>query len=249
MTVFHMARGLIRRRILVNFRVDPEVMLPIVPPGFRIKELDGYAVAGICLIRLEELRPASLPWPLGLASENAAHRVAVGWADREAVFIPRRDTNSRFVLAAGGRLFPGEHHQAAFEVHDDGSEVDFWMRSLDGEVEVRLTGHETDGLPPTSRFASMADASNFFATGSVGYSTTRSGGRLEGLRLTTNGWTVSPLAIDSVYSSYFADRRRFPKGSVEFDCALIMRNIEHEWTAAVPPALETVGLVGAGRRH
>jgi hypothetical protein len=29
--------------------------------------------------------------------------------------------------------------------------------------------------------------------------------------------------------SDFSDSRRFPEGSVEFDHALIMRNIAHEW--------------------
>ena len=30
-------------------------------------------------------------------------------------------------------------------------------------------------------------------------------------------------------STFFEDRSWFPPGSVEFDSALIMRNIEHEW--------------------
>jgi len=32
-----------------------------------------------------------------------------------------------------------------------------------------------------------------------------------------------------VESSFFEDRALFPPGSVEFDCALLMRGIEHEW--------------------
>jgi hypothetical protein len=42
-------------------------------------------------------------------------------------------------------------------------------------------------------------------------------------------WKITPLAVERVYSSYFADESRFPPGSVEFDCALLMRNIPHEW--------------------
>jgi len=43
---------------------------------------------------------------------------------------------------------------------------------------------------------------------------------------------VDPEAMQSVikvYSSYFSDVARFPKGSIEFDNALIMRNVAHEW--------------------
>jgi len=31
------------------------------------------------------------------------------------------------------------------------------------------------------------------------------------------------------YSSFFADEAAFPPGSAAFDCALIMRNVAHEW--------------------
>jgi len=37
------------------------------------------------------------------------------------------------------------------------------------------------------------------------------------------------LQVHDVFSSYFSDETKFPAGSVEFDCALIMRDIEHEW--------------------
>jgi hypothetical protein len=32
-----------------------------------------------------------------------------------------------------------------------------------------------------------------------------------------------------VRSSFFEDRSLFPAGSIAFDCALVMRGIEHEW--------------------
>jgi hypothetical protein len=32
-----------------------------------------------------------------------------------------------------------------------------------------------------------------------------------------------------VTSSFFEDSALFPKGSIEFDCALLMCGIEHEW--------------------
>lgn len=64
---------------------------------------------------------------------------------------------------------------------------------------------------------------------SVGYSVTSDPGRLDGLKLRTTEWRVEPLDVSNVQSSYFSNENKFPKGSVEFDHALIMRNIEHEW--------------------
>lgn len=230
-------QGVIRRRILVNFRVDPAVMQAELPSRFRPKLHRGNAIAGICLIRLEHIRPRRTPGWLGIASENAAHRIAVEWEDpaggrREGVFIPRRDTGSVLNHLAGGRVFPGEHHLAAFSVDESPDRIDLAMRSRDGVVSVRVRGTVGRALPPSSGFASLAEASAFFEPGSLGYSVTAEAGRLDGIALRTRGWHVEPLEVEDVYSSWFADRTRLPEGSAVFDCALLMRNVEHEWQGA-----------------
>jgi hypothetical protein len=228
--------GNIRRRILVNFRVDPEVIQNALPSRFTPKLHQGHAVAGICLIRLEHIRPKMLPQAIGITSENAAHRIAVLWEDngtpQEGVYIPRRDTNSPVNYLLGGRLFPGEHHKAVFNVQEDDSKVALSMRSEDGDVSVEVSGTMAEELPQTSIFGSLSEASSFFETGSLGYSATADVKRLDGLRLETKEWRVEPLELEKVYSSYFADATKFPKGSAEFDHALIMRDIAHEWHSA-----------------
>jgi hypothetical protein len=231
--------GVIRRRILVNFRVDAEIMQRVLPAPFRPKLVGDAALAGICLIRLEQLRPRGVPVAFGLSSENAAHRVAVLWTTpegepREGVYIPRRDSGSALNAVVGGRIFPGEHHRAAFHVREEGEAIEITMRSLDGEVAVDLRARRGTGLPPTSRFASVAEASAFLEKGSLGYSETATGDRLDGLHLVTRGWRVDPLDVEHVYSSFFSNVVRFPAGSVTFDSALSMRNIEHEWHLAPP---------------
>src|SRR5438046_1668366 len=111
--------GVIDRRILINYRVEPEVQAPLLPAPFRPQVHNGFGWAGICLIRLAQLRPRLVPAWMGLTTENAAHRIAVEWdeggAVRTTVYVLRRDSNSRFNAWAGGRLFPGVHHLARFE--------------------------------------------------------------------------------------------------------------------------------------
>lgn len=228
--------GIIRRRLLVNFRVEPEVIQRHLPAPFRPKLHDGHAIAGICLIRLEGIRPKRVPRLLGITSENAAHRIAVVWEDggktREGVYIPRRDTSSLLNHLAGGRVFPGEHHRARFQVTDDGDRIELHMQAADGNVQVDVAGHVAAELPPASVFRSVSAASSFFEPGSLGYSATASGHRLDGIVLRTHSWAVTPLAIERVHSSYFSEESLFPAGSVTFDCALLMRDIAHEWQAA-----------------
>ena len=226
--------GLIRRRLLVNYRVDPAVIAKLLPEGFRPKLHHGHAIAGICLIRLEGIRPQVLPVWAGINSENAAHRIAVLWEDdegipREGVFIPRRDTGSLANHLAGGRLFPGEHHLADFLVTDEDGKIEMAVKSRDGRMTLRLSAHESTEFPADSCFGSLDDSSAFFQPGSVGFSVTKDCCRLDGIRLDTQRWEVQPLGVSQVESSYFDDRSVFPAGSAAFDHALIMRDIPHEW--------------------
>jgi hypothetical protein len=70
----------------------------------------GFAVGGICLIWLREIRPDGWPAVTGLRSDNAAHRIAVEWDDngqvRTGLYIPRRDTSSMVNALLGGRMNP-----------------------------------------------------------------------------------------------------------------------------------------------
>jgi hypothetical protein len=231
--------GMIDRRILVNFRVDPIVLAKLLPPPFRPKLVNGAGMAGVCLIRLHQMRPRLIPKALGIASENAAHRIAVEWEQdgelREGVFIPRRDTSSRFNTLVGARLFPGSHHHARFQVSEHDDYYSVTVDGDDGRTHLAVAGHASNELPPDSVFESVQAASEFFRRGSVGYSpTTKTPGRFEGLELRSVKWSVQPLAVEVHESSFFEDYARFPSGSVHFDCALLMKNIEHEWHARRP---------------
>lgn len=233
-------QGIVRRRILLNFRVEPEVIQCQLPTPFRPQLVEGRAIAGVCLIRLEQLQPSGLPAILGVSSENAAHRVAVTWTDgsgveRPGVYIPRRDTGSPLNPLLGGRFFPGEHQRARFHVREDARAIDLAMRTLDGAADVRLKAHATDTLPPGSVLGTLEAASRFFAAGSVGYSATGDGPRPDGLELRTSAWHIEPLDVELAESQYFAAGARYPAGSVDLDSALIMRNISHEWRAVPEP--------------
>jgi hypothetical protein len=149
-------QGIIKRRLLVNFRADAQIVQKMLPPQFRPKVYRDQAIVGICLIRLEEIRPKIAPKFLGISSENAAHRIAVQWEDeagttREGVYIPRRDTDSTLNHLAGGRIFPGEHNKAEFRVEEIENEIDFAMKSDDGKVSVKLKGRTSENFPDCRR--------------------------------------------------------------------------------------------------
>ena len=78
----------IERRLLVNYRVDPGALQRVIPAGFRPHLVNGVGVAGICLIRLGQLRPVGLPDFLGLTtcllytSEGQGFYIAMHTLDR-----------------------------------------------------------------------------------------------------------------------------------------------------------------------
>ena len=92
-------KGIIDRRVLINYQVDKKVLETYLPKPFSPTLVKGKGIAGICLIRLKEIRPKGLPKYLGISSENGAHRIAVEWIEngekKEGVYIPRRDTSSK----------------------------------------------------------------------------------------------------------------------------------------------------------
>ena len=226
-------RGVIDRRILVNYRVGPEILATILPKPFQPKLAHGAGMAGVCLIRLKHIRPKLLPSFVGISSENAAHRIAVEWDQkgvrREGVFIPRRDTSSRLNTLVGGKLFPGVHHHATFQVHEQDDHYRIVLDSDDRHTHLVMEGHVASELPKSSIFGSLSEASAFFERESLGYSVTATPGELDGLELRSFSWQVQPLAVERVESSFFENRTAFPAGSVAFDCALLMRGIDHEW--------------------
>lgn len=220
--------GVIERRLLINYRLDPAVARELVPQPLRPQLVDGSAVAGICLLRLGALRPDPVPARLGWRAENAAHRIAVEWNDdtgaRSGVYIPQRHSASWLPVAVGGRLFPGIHHRARFDVREADDRISLRMTSAAAEVaaEVELDDEWTSSLFPT-----LESASGFFREGDVGWSPGRPQGSLEGVRLHTNAWRVEPARALHVTSSFFD---ALPSGAATLDDVLLMRNVPVRWS-------------------
>jgi hypothetical protein len=172
---------------------------------------------------------------MGMSSENAAHRVAVEWEAasglRDGVFIPQRNTESMFNQALGGRVFPGVFSRSRFEVKENSDSVSIRIVDEEGIDQVRFAGDLAEGHEAHSLFATLDEAANFFSLGATGYSLCRDGRNFEGMELRSLSWRISPMRMREAYSRWFSNSELFPSGSVEFDCALVMRNIPHEWNS------------------
>ena len=223
-------KGKVDRSILINYQIDKDALENYLPEPFKPKLVNGKGIAGICLIRLKEIRPKGLPKQIGISSENGAHRIAVEWIEngelKEGVYIPRRDTSSKLNSLAGGTIFPGVHHLAEFSVDESDGKYKVAFVS-DDETSLSIEAKETNNWNNESVFESLDCVSDFFENGSVGYSPDKD--HFEGLELKAYSWKVSLLDVKSVQSSFFENENIFPRGSIKLDNALLMRDIEHEW--------------------
>jgi hypothetical protein len=225
--------GIIARRILLNFRADPEVVRPHVPAPLEVALQNGFAVIGVCLIRLEKLRPKGLPSLIGLSSENMAHRVAIRYphqgALKDGVFIWRRDTDQRLISLLGGRLFPGVHRTAEFCVRENDARLAMHVHTENQEADVQFRADEKAGWEKTKLFAAFDDAREFFRKGDCGFSCSLQENKLEGMQLETLTWNVAPLAAHDITARFYERLGAARPGSIEYDCALLMRGIPHRW--------------------
>lgn len=223
-------KGIIDRRILINYQIDKEVLENYLPKPFKPKLVNGKGIAGICLIRLKDIRPKGLPKQIGISSENGAHRIAVVWTEngkqKEGVYIPRRDTSSKLNALAGGTIFPGLHNLANFIVNETDGNYEIAFKSDDGTA-LSIIAKETNTWNTESVFENLDCASKFFENGAVGYSPDKN--NFDGLELKVYNWKVSLLEVEHEKSGFFENESIFPKGSVKFDNALLMKDIEHEW--------------------
>lgn len=224
--------GIIDRRILVNYRIDPYYLEKILPPPFKPRLVNNYGLGGICLIHFKKMRPTWLPSLMGTSSENGTHRFCVEWKKNgtlyNGVYIKKRFTNSRLHEFGGEKIFPGKLAFSDFKVSEKKGYYSISFKCKDGEYAC-IEAYEADQFPTNSLFKNIEEASKDFRKDQIGYSPDGKKNKFKGVKLNTDNWVVSPLALKRCESSLFSNPDIFPKGSVEVDHVLLMKNIKHNW--------------------
>lgn len=225
--------GLIDRRILINYRVDPDVVKALLPGDMEPLVINGYASAGICLLRLKNIGMKYTPSILRITSENAAHRFLIKYQqdgkETHGVYIPRRDTDSILNIALAGKLFSWPHYRASFQTNESEGKYLVKMQSHDGHSSLSVEAERVNNFPSSSMFDSIDHASDCFRDCSTGISPSTKPNRFKTIRLLTKTWAVKPLRVQKLHSSYFENQSLFRSESIQFDNALLMEGIEHEW--------------------
>jgi hypothetical protein len=236
--MFERHTGIMARRLLVNWRVPPRAAQRALPPGVRPHLVHGHAVVGLCLVRLEKLRPARLPPLFGLASENVAVRMGVEIDTRagpeKAVLIFHRDTNSWVNFLCAPRVGFGRQHRVRISVRQEKDRTQITMSSPAHSFDVAVQPAEE--LSKASVFGALEEAANYFRGSEKGYSPAPAGLGWHAAKLQLFTWKLAPMRILHARSTFI---ERMFGGTASVDSAFVMRNIPHAWTAIRPVTFES----------
>lgn len=228
-------QGLCSRRIILNWRVNPDSLQKILPAPFRPKLVEENGIVGICIIELEEMRPKGMPAFVGMRSINAAPRIAVEWPDEDkpgqfeqGVYIPRRYTSAKWnAFVSKLRFFPTASGAGDIEVEEDeDGKIQAHAVAPDG-MKLSFSGHTADRLDDGSVFKTTQEASDFLKAAQVAYSPNDVNEEFDAIKLKTYQWEAAALSKNEAECTFISDN--FKGDEANFDSALIMRGIAHEW--------------------
>lgn len=230
------------RRILLNFRIDQDIAREILPSVFRPRLCQRYAIGGICLIQFGDLDGNFLPIWMGPGTNTASYRFAVTWEQdgetRFGNYVPRRESNSFLYRSLGDKAFPPVFNRSCFRMSEEGGRVHLRVEGIDDGSEIEFHGQQVEEMTSNSVFGCVEDAVEFFSKNTLSYFPNytdalfygrETTGTYHGVELRIPEWSLQPMKIEMIASSFVDNRRIFPPGSIEIDSAFIMRNVAHTW--------------------
>jgi hypothetical protein len=224
-------RGVVQRRLLVNYRADVGTLGAVLPEPFVAREVgeSGDGIGSVCFTKVRGARTRLSPSLLGVSAEVATHRVSAVCETESGTeacaYVPRRDVSSRSFAFLWNLTMPADLKIGVFRVVEDGC-VYVRVRSAGEHAGVEAHESEPGRIPSTSVFGSVEEASEFFRDGGIEY--TPSGDRYDGVEPRPREWELEPVEVREAISSFFEDL------DAEFDSAFRMGDIRHEWRPRRP---------------
>jgi len=203
LTGLHM-RGLVRRRFLINYPVEPALLEPFVPPGGELSLHQGKAWLSDCFVHISHMRPSVMPPGLGMSFHYLIHRTRArlpfpDGKKREAVLVLDPTIDSRLLKTFGSAMTGVPFKRRPIEFVTDGSAWRLGVRDgkeLIYEAMIRGSSFGTD-MPTNSPFADLSSADEFLLGVSYGGSWNKQAGTLKILAETHNPWQAKVGTCDT----------------------------------------------------
>jgi uncharacterized protein YqjF (DUF2071 family) len=202
LTGLHM-RGMVRRRFLINYPVDPSLLEPFLPPGGQLSRHQGKAWFSDCFVHVSHMRPSIVPSALGLSFRCLIHRTRAvlpfpDGKNREAVLVLDPSIDSRLLGVVGTSMTGVPFKRRPIEFVTDGSAWRIAVRegtNVIYEVMIRAASFRTE-MPANSPFTSLSEADDFLLGVSYGGSWDREDSTLQVLAETHDPWQAQAGTCD-----------------------------------------------------
>jgi uncharacterized protein YqjF (DUF2071 family) len=196
-------QGIVRRRFLINYPVEPSLLEPFVPPGGELSLHQGKAWLSDCFVHISNMRPSWVPRALGITFHYLIHRTraVLPFPDgkkREAVLVLDPSMDSRLLNVFGAPMTGVPFKRRPIDFVTDGSAWRLGVRQGKGliyEAMIRGSSFGTE-MPTNSPFSSLSQADDFLLGVSYGGSWNRETGTLHLLAETHEPWRAQVGTCD-----------------------------------------------------
>jgi Uncharacterized conserved protein (COG2071) len=190
----------LRHVLAVTYAFPQEQLEPLVPPGLALDTLRGLGFAAVAVVRVERIRPAFAPKPVGVSAFMAGYRIFVrSGTSLRGLRIVRSETDSHVLAGLGNVTTRYNWSRVPVVWADNGVTVQIRTPTLELEADLRAAD-----LPAGSPFADLAEARRF--AGPMPYTfehepETRRTIAVRGLRGT---WNPKPVSVTAYRCDFCA---------------------------------------------
>ena len=138
-----------RNLLFIHWRVDPELLAPLLPEGLELDTFDGCGWIGLIPFTMDGTRPWGLPSLPGVSRFHECNvRTYVLQDGIPGVWFFSLDAASRLAVTGGRLLWKLNYVHASFDVKRTADRTDYSVRRSDG-THSRISWREGAELPPS----------------------------------------------------------------------------------------------------
>jgi len=186
---------------LFAYRV-PELELAVnLPKELQLVMRGGFGFLNIVVSRLSHMRPAGLPWFVGVSYWHVAYRLHVRFCPNskqpiEGLYFLRSDADSGIMVGLGNLLTSFRFHRCSVDVDSLEDHLDINVQSDEAPLIARIDYLSSPCLAEGSPFKDLTEAGEFLKYKPAGISV--HGGVVEVLRITRDetAWRSRLVKVD-----------------------------------------------------
>ncbi len=230
-----------RNCFLVNYSVDPAAMASVLPAPLEADIFDGRAYLCIVIAELYCMRPAFVPWPLGISYNQVLYRALVHCQGEKGVHFLRSDADSKFMCAIGNLMTNFRFNYARIsstqtKTNGNASRVDFEClpqgesgskdhANIHSSYDLALAGEQ---MPASSHFKTLSEARPFIVERHAAFTPDAENHVINIVRIKRGEWNVS--VVPSLRADYeYMQGGLFNSDVAELDSVFAVQNVHYHW--------------------